>query len=224
MFMNSLLKRSIFYFTLIVISSLTWSESSYALSFHSFAQSFPLEIEKDNGVAICSSVAISPLIILTAAHCVEGALKISLVKGFSLDENHERFVALEWESHPKYDDSISNYHFDIARIRLKNPLASTVPFSKVGSALQDGAMVRVGFGAREGMNKRTLIYGQKILFQDDLYLELDDHYGVMGDSGGPVFQLQNGSYKLIGIHSTRQGEHVTYAVHTQSVSEFVDYL
>jgi len=212
------------YFILIVISSFTWSESSYALSFHSFAQSFPLEIEKDNGIAICSSVAISPLIILTAAHCVEGALKISLVKGFSLDENHERFVAHQWESHPKYDDSISNYRFDIARIRLKKPLPSTIPFSRIGSAWQDGEMVRVGFGARQGMNKRTLIYGQKILFQDDLYLELDDQYGVMGDSGGPVFQLQNGSYKLVGIHSTREGDHVTYAVHTHSFSEFADYL
>ena len=212
------------YFILITLSSYSWIEPSYAQSFNSFAQSFPLEIHKDSGVAICSSVGISPLIIFTVAHCVEGALTISLVKGFSLDESHERFLALAWESHPKYDDSISHYRFDIARIKLRKPLPFTIPFSRVGSAWQDGELVRVGFGAREGMNKRTLIYGQKILFQDDLYLELDDQYGVMGDWGGPVFQFQNGSYKLVGIHSTREGEHVTYAVHTQSVSEFVDYL
>ena len=213
-----------FYFILITLSSYSWIESSYALSFTTFAQSFPLEIEKDNGVAICSSVAVSPLIILTAAHCVEGALNIALVKGFSLDATHERFQAQRWESHPKYDDAISNYRFDIARIKLKKALPSTVPFSHIGSAVQDGAMVRVGFGAREGMNKRTLIYGQRILFQDESYLELDDEYGVMGDSGGPVFQLQNGRYKLVGIHSTREGEHVTYAVHTLSVSEFLNNL
>ncbi len=197
-------------FALFVVLSM---RPSFALNFDTFSQSFPLEITKAGGVAFCSSVAIHPQIILTAAHCVEGASQINLVLGHSLEEQHARFTARSWKIHPSYDPQKSNFHFDIARIILKKPLPTHLPYRKLSLVVEKNPIVRVGFGGRDGLNKRTLISGQKVIYYNRDYFELDDHYSVMGDSGGPIFQMQNGEYVLIGIHSTREGSDKTYGVH-----------
>ncbi len=187
--------------------------TTHALRFDYFKQSFPLEISKGGAKVICSSVAIHPQIILTAAHCVEGAERIALVKGFDLDQGHPRYMAQSWEAHPNYNREKSNYHYDVAKVILSNPLPENLPYTKVGWPIEGRSIVRVGFGGRNSKNARTLISGQDLIYMGDDYFELNDEYGVMGDSGGPVFQMQNGSYVLVGIHSTKEGKNKTYAVH-----------
>ncbi len=200
-------------FWILFLSTLLAMVPVQALSFQPFSQSFPLEIDKDGGKVICSAVAIAPTIILTAAHCVQSAQNIELVAGFDLDPGHVRYMALSWQAHPQYNRDKSNYHYDVARIILAKPLPSDLPYTTVGWPIQDEPIVRVGFGGRDNFNRRTLISGQELTYLGDDYFELNDEYGVMGDSGGPVFQWQNGVYILVGIHSTKEGNNKTYAVH-----------
>jgi V8-like Glu-specific endopeptidase len=196
-----------------IIGTLLFPIKVIALSFSPFLQSFPIEIQKANGVVVCSSVAVHPHLILTAAHCVEGAQTINLVAGHNLDSEHLRYNALLWTTHPEYNPSKSNFHYDVAKIILKNPLPKSLPYKSIGRAFEDKSLVRVGFGRREGRNTRTLISGQKVLYRGYDYFEMEDEFGYMGDSGGPLFQWQEGSYVLVGIHSTREGKNKTYAVY-----------
>ena len=66
-----------------------------------------------------------------------------------------------------------------------------------------GNFVRIGYGARDSRNARTMITPVfKEVTEPQRILELHDMYSFSGDSGGPVFLQQKGQLYLVAIHST----------------------
>ena len=174
-----------------------------------FTQSLPLEITKTvqgNEIKVsCSSVAINRWVLLTAAHCLEGAIEIKAVHGATLEKKYIRHKAKSWGLHRGYDVSASNYQYDIGQVILSHPLPQ-LPFPKLGFIKEQGEIIRIGFGMRNGVNARTMISGLKLIYRGYSFIELEDRFGVVGDSGGPIFQVREGELFLVGIHSTREGD------------------
>lgn len=175
-----------------------------AISFAPYNSSFFLEVTKEGGATFaCSSVAINPKTLITAAHCLEGAQEIKVSEG-SLGGLKRQ--AISWNIHPDYDKGESNYYADLGVITLNLPLPYTVNFPVLSKPLMGYNLIRIGFGARKGKNNRTYISGIQCLEEKERTLILKDKLGVPGDSGGPVYQFQNGRLTLVAIHSTVEGQ------------------
>lgn len=171
------------------------------MDFTPYNGSFLLEVQREGDLrANCSSVAISEVMILTAAHCLEGVHKVSVKVNGVFKE------AKSWQIHPRYDKHESNYNFDVGVIHLRESLPSDIHIPKIGRPSPNILLERIGFGERKGMNLRTHISGIRFLEREDWSICLKDKFGVPGDSGGPIYQWQMGELVLIGIHSTVLGE------------------
>ena len=198
---------------LLAIFLLAFSLSSaLASEFLPFNQTFLLEvIRKDGSRSVCSSVAINRQTILTAAHCVDGAISVNLIYGFRNDGTFPKIKIVNWKIHPAYNFNRSNYEYDLAKLRPAYLLPPSLSYPSIARPKHNKPFYRVGFGGRNDINARTIISGQRPIYIADNYIELQDAYGVGGDSGGPVFQKINGLYVLVGIHSTKEGNNRVYA-------------
>lgn len=168
----------------------------------------------------CSGTAISPDIVVTAAHCASGSASRTTVyvgdgkEGGGVKGQHaaEKVVAS-----PKYNGRSGN---DIAFIKLKTPL--TLPKSAYVKVLTDKDEIAellavgskahlVGFGNRNGGG-----YGVKFEVSTQVVSRLSMSHdketeiavggggkdSCQGDSGGPVFgQLKNGEWRVYGVTS-----------------------
>jgi V8-like Glu-specific endopeptidase len=151
-------------------------------------------------------VAINKDTVLTAAHCLEGEiLKVRVSNQAAYDPKGKFWGAKSFELHPEYDADRSKYRCDLAKIKLTKALPEDTnyyPIAKSTSKLT-GKIVRIGFGAREQQNVRTMITpGFKQVRETEKVLELNDTYSYSGDSGGPVFLQNQGQMYLVAIHST----------------------
>lgn len=176
------------------------------IDWSNFESTVVIEVTRPSGKYTCSGVAIKNNIILTAAHCLEGEiLETRVFNQASYDPNAKSFKVSGFQIHPRYNKKKSNYHSDLAKIRLSEPLPDTTkffPIIKKTTALK-GKIVRLGFGARTTANIRTLIQPEfKALNPKEDVLELHDMYSYSGDSGGPIFLQNDGQMYLIAIHST----------------------
>ena len=171
-----------------------------------FNSSLLIEVTRPTGVFTCTGVAINKNTVLTAAHCLEGEiLKIRVSTDPSYNVKGNFFEVEDFNLHPDYDREQSNYRSDIAKIKLKAELPKETrffPIIKKDSEL-NGKILRLGFGARENQNVRTLVTPEvRKLRKLENVLELNDMYSYSGDSGGPVFMQNNGQMYLVAIHST----------------------
>jgi len=79
--------------------------------------------------------------------------------------------------------------------------------SEVRVFVKGKKLVRVGFGGRNGKNKRQIIKNiDQVQILND-YIKTKDQSSVSGDSGGALFQRQNSKLVLVGIHSTIDGKY-----------------
>lgn len=171
-----------------------------------FNSSLLIEVTRTNGVFTSSGVAINKNTILTAAHSLEGEiLKIRVSNDSVYNKDGFFFEVESFEIHPLYDRKSSNYRYDLGKIKLKLNLPHDTKFYPLLKKDNDltGKIIRLGFGAREKKNIRTLITPElrqiRIL---EKVLELNDTFSYSGDSGGPIFLQHNGQISLIAIHST----------------------
>lgn len=181
-------------------------ESMTNIDWSNFSSTLLIEVTRPNGVFTSSGVAINQDTILTAAHCLEGeVLKVRVFTQAAYNPKARSFKVKYFELHPQYDKNVSNYRFDIAKIKLAQALPDDIAFFPILKKEFDiqGKILRLGFGARAKKNVRTLITPEfKSVRRDEKVLELKDTYSYSGDSGGPVFLQRQGQMYLVAIHST----------------------
>jgi V8-like Glu-specific endopeptidase len=184
----------------------TLTAPSLSIDWSNFNSTLLIEVTRTTGVFTCSGVAINSDTILTAAHCLEGViLKVRVSNAASYDPQGKFWAVKSFELHPEYNPEKSNYHHDLAKIKLKTKLPQETQFFPIIKKETDfsGKIIRLGFGARGHKNIRTLVTPQfKHLRSSEKVLELNDTFSYSGDSGGPVFLQQHGQMYLVAIHST----------------------
>lgn len=177
-----------------------------SIDWSNFNSTLLIEVTRPEGVFTSSGVAINSQTVLTAAHCLEGeVLKVRVSRDMTYSQEGNFFEVASFEIHPDYDNSQSNFKFDLAKIKLKNHLPADTNFFPILKKEKDliGKIMRLGFGARSDKNTRTLITPVfKEVHSLEKVLELNDTYSFAGDSGGPVFIQNNGQMYLVAIHST----------------------
>jgi hypothetical protein len=170
-----------------------------------FNSSLCIEVTRPNGVFTCTGVAVSPEVIVTAAHCLDGPIKS--VRVFTQSHYDPKQSALEIASfklHPTYNPAKSRYQSDLAKIVMKQKLPGFIkiyPIQKTPKVM--GQILRFGFGGRETKNIRTAVTPtfRRINLSEEV-IELNDEFSRSGDSGGPIFVQQGAEVSLLAIHST----------------------
>lgn len=191
-----------------------------------FNSSLLIETKRDGKTYTCTGVAIAPNMVLTAAHCVDEINSARILLDVSYNALSKNSIETEsFFKHPLYNVNNSNFKHDIAIIVLKEDLPKNINIVKVADSkkiAEDKEVDRIGFGGRNNINSRTWtnpkIKGKTL---DQLNIVLNDTGSVVGDSGGPVYIKEAGSLKLLGIHSTLEGNDTTYSV---NVSEYKSWI
>ena len=171
-----------------------------------------LRVKKQNTHFICSGALIQNNIVVTAAHCLDGASEVQVTNDPILQKAGNHFVmTTEWKMHPGYTGN-NLTGIDLAVIKLKSPIEIKIYFTPtpMPAKKQLGKIdfQRIGFGIRDGINKRNLFSENSIKYSiGSHYIQAYDENGLVGDSGGPVFltyDQQANSLALIGVHSGRK--------------------
>jgi hypothetical protein len=170
-----------------------------------FNSSLLIEVTREKGVFTCTGVALTPTLLATAAHCLEGDVKrVRVFTNEAYDPKAAAIAVERFELHPEYRPKESRYRHDIARIVLSEKLPASVRIHEIfqGQTVA-GEIYRFGFGARNKKNLRTVITPKfRRLNLAEEVVELDDTFSRSGDSGGPVFIQQGYDIKVLAIHST----------------------
>jgi secreted trypsin-like serine protease len=189
-----------------------WNQLSGCLIFETF---------RDEKIFTSTCVAIDNTTLLTAAHSAKDIDAGFVHFNFLYDQkNNHRLKVKEIFIHPDYNEKDSLYLNDIAIIKLETPLPESIATYNIKKFNYQG-IERVGFGGRDGKNIRTWTHA-KCLQVTDKFILCEDWCSTIGDSGGPLFEYENGSYHLVGIHSTLEGDQFTYAVNLESYREWIE--
>lgn len=157
---------------------------------------------KKNGIFFfCSSVAVAPTTLFTAAHCLDNASEVIVLV------NQKSWPVIKFLKHPKYKRSQSLFMNDIGVIHLAKSLPNSIAKYKVQKPQLGDRFLRVGFGGRKGLNSRQVIDDLVQIKLYKNYIRALDSNSVSGDSGGAIFQKTKSGLTLVGIHSTIDGKY-----------------
>lgn len=163
----------------------------------------------DGNYFFCSGTVISPHVILTAAHCVEGAPPTGIF--FGTDSNNpgsgQIIDVVEAIAHPQYGQ---DHDLGVVQIAEAAPVAPATLNTTPLTAAMSGQDVRVvGFGLSVD-NENSNEAGVKLTglttfdsMEADYFLVTPQNgqSGCYGDSGGPNFMTIGGNEVLAGITS-----------------------
>jgi V8-like Glu-specific endopeptidase len=171
-----------------------------------YNSAFIILVTKTNSFTyVCSAVAVNKKTLLTAAHCLDNAEKVKVLKDKEITFPYADYKVLNFAKHSDYDQEQSNFLYDIGKINLVDELDSKVNILSVSDLKMQGELTRVGFGLRNYDNVMN-VFTQINDFNDyGQYFSAYDEQSYSGDSGGPIYQEYEGTTYLVGIHSTLEG-------------------
>ena len=172
----------------------------------------------------CSGVALARDLVLTAAHCVLPGADYKIVEYDSSKQPQLRDVA-SVTAHPKFDVKTLLAHratADVALLKLAAPLSSVTPAALGGPGFTvapgDPFIVAgTGVTARgDGKSGGTVRAANLVATGRPGTLQIRLHDAATkgdkpglgactGDSGGPVFRLENGAPAIVGVISWSTG-------------------
>ncbi|RYZ66998.1 MAG: trypsin-like serine protease, partial [Proteobacteria bacterium] len=167
----------------------------------------------------CSGTAITPTVIVTAAHCVEMLQTpadnyVYVGSGKEAGQFLGQFQVKSAKANPNYSPWASSGQNDIAYVTLAEPIplpaSAFVPVltkkSEIAEVIRSGKATRVvGFGDRSDRG-----YGVKYQVDAPITRIGSNEVGIggngkdscQGDSGGPAYgQLANGQWRVFGVVS-----------------------
>ncbi|KAI3389069.1 hypothetical protein SNEBB_004950 [Seison nebaliae] len=188
-----------------------------------------LSIEKADGWKICGGSIINNRWIVTAAHCVDGAIKSYIYVGDHSRVEWDRPTELKMEIenveiHSNY--SLSKLVYDIALMRTKNEITFGVgvqPICLSEFEKDIGDEVTVAGWGRVSKNGNTSTELRKVNIniqadwlcsvydqdrKDTVFCAGDtdnERDGCSGDSGGPLYYVSNSRFTLVGVRSYNTG-------------------
>jgi hypothetical protein len=155
------------------------------------------------GSLICTGTFITRDIVLTAAHCFENGLRPGhfVAMGLIKEDLHFKTRILK----------LVVGAFDMAMLKVENPLPSYYSVTRLATAMPKGRVVSVatGFGREVFQKSRGPLGRLKFAalnkplryYSPELFsVEMSPEGGIsFGDSGGPLFVLQNSEWVQIGV-------------------------
>jgi len=172
-----------------------------------------LTIQAADGSYLCGGTLIDPNSVLTAAHCLEGALDVRVAVGRTVrsqEDQGEARDALRWFTHPRYNGLVDD-RYDAAVLTLDRRVTNIQPI-KLATAEQDGLekprrnLTVAGWGTTsEGGNtsdrmrevsvpvvsdaRAQSTYGSGSYFPRLMVAAgVEGRDSCQGDSGGPLFK------------------------------------
>ncbi len=192
-----------------------------------FSATVGIRVTKSGGPTTCSGVLLSPKVVLTAAHCVDGFLSADVTTASDLSSGAAYTSVQKGELHPGYRGNLPGGSVDIGLFILTQPIPGPLAYPQLGFVDEDRNFERIGYGGRSGQNSRTWVTSTFELWFGN-YIKARDELGVLGDSGGPVYQRQNGKLMLVGVHTGRsissRGELEPYSFIQPLGSEIVKWI
>ncbi len=170
-----------------------------------FNSSLLIEVSRPTGVFTCTGVAVTPELIVTAAHCLDGdILKVRVYTQNYYDPKADSLEVKSFKLHSDYRPKKSRYSSDLAKIQLKTKLPDSIKILPIFTdQIIIGDIYRFGFGERNKKNLRTVVTPKlRKINPVERVLELNDKYSYSGDSGGPIFLKKGKNAYVVAIHST----------------------
>lgn len=178
-----------------------------------------ISTEKNTGESfVCTATAITPRTLITAAHCLDRASKVTAVfytdllcsSGFKYSRDAIRAVEFKW--HPDYDSNVMNSaNPDIGLVHLAEDIKPGYSVYRINLSPEtlNSELLLYGYGITGSNNSDSTVLRKVRLDRNEYGFEMQsiviENNGVrgicLGDSGGPGFVKNGNNLEIATVNS-----------------------